>query len=71
MSNDDHKSRAQAENIIDTRWVIQFKWVEEGGMRKRITRARLAARRFKDSGKDDIDQKVVVSEAARRRSKRS
>ena len=67
------KLRREAQNIIDTRWVIKFKWVQKDGKWVRIVRARLTVRGFKDSGKHDVDryagtssrssQKVVVSEA--------
>ena len=67
------KQRRHARNIIDTRWVLKFKWVEENGKQVRIIRARLTVRGFKDSGKADVDryagtssrssQKIVCSEA--------
>ena len=67
------KLRRDAQNIIDTRWVIKFKWVQKDGKWIRIIRARLTVRGVKDSGKNDADryagtssrssQKVVVSEA--------
>ena len=70
------KLRRDAHNIIDTRWVIKFKWVQKDGKWVRIIRARLTVRGFKDSGKADVDryagtssrssQKVVVSEAVAR-----
>ena len=70
------KLRRDAYNIIDTRWVIKFKWVHNDGEWVRIIRARLTVRGFKDSGKQDVDryagtssrssQKVVVSEAVAR-----
>ena len=70
------KLRRDAHNIIDTRWVIKFKWVQKDGKWVRIIRARLTVRGFKDSGKGDVDryagtssrssQKVVVSEAVAR-----
>ena len=71
------KLRRDAHNIIDTRWVIKFKWVQKDGKWVRIIRARLTLRGFKDSGKHDVDryagtssrssQKVVVSEAVARK----
>ena len=70
------KFRRDAQNMIDTRWVIKFKWVQKDGKWIRIIRARLTVRGFKDSGKHDVDryagtssrssQKVVVSEAVAR-----
>jgi hypothetical protein len=73
-------------NIIDTRWVIKFKWEQPtvdataGGRQqsqaKRVIRARLTVRGFKDSDRRDIDryavassrcsQKLFVSEAVKR-----
>ena len=82
------KPRAEARNIIDTRWVYKFKWEQptvdatrDGGRSataepKRVIRARLTVRGFKDSEKADVDryagtssrvsQKLLVSEAVRR-----
>ena len=67
------KLRSTARNIIDTRWVLKFKWVQQGNQWIRTIRARLTVRGFKDSGKADVDRyagtssrsspKVVVSEA--------
>ena len=45
------KPRKEANNIIDTRWVIKFKWEQEpghNGTTKKTIRARLTVRGFKD-----------------------
>merc|ERR1712037_824241 len=59
------KPRAQARNIIDTRWVLKWKWdqptVSVHAASKttqeaiRVIRARLTIRGFKDVEKDDVD----------------
>ena len=53
------KLRRDARNIIDTRWVIKFKWVQKDGKWIRIIRARLTVRGFKDSGKQDVDLSLI------------
>ena len=55
------KLRRDAHNIIDTRWVIKFKWVQKDGKWVRIIRARLTVRGFKDSGKGDVDRYAGTS----------
>ncbi|MAD34454.1 MAG: hypothetical protein CMJ88_11970, partial [Planctomycetes bacterium] len=68
------KARCNAQNIIDTRWV--FKWKYEAlpsGEKRRIIRARLTVRGFKDRDKGTLgtyagtaqrySQRIVVSEA--------
>eukprot|EP00974_Lingulodinium_polyedra_P118899 11169078-Lingulodinium_polyedra.AAC.1 len=35
------KPRKHARNIIDARWVIKWKWVEDVGKQERVIRARL------------------------------
>ena len=65
------KSRSQARNIIDTRWVLKWKWdqptvsvhttsktVQEA---VRVIRARLTIRGFKDVEKDDVDRYAGTS----------
>jgi len=67
------KPRSNAKNIIDTRWVLKFKWdqptvdVRQSGGRQtegqpvRTIRARLTVRGFKDSAKQDIDRYAGTS----------
>ena len=44
------KARRNAKNIIDVRWVIKWKYVrDENGQEKRVIRARLTVRGFKDA----------------------
>ena len=72
------KSRKQARNIVDCKWVI--KWKKEvlpDGNTRRIIRARLTIRGFKDRDKDFLEsyagtsqrysQRLLISEAATRR----
>eukprot|EP00435_Cladocopium_sp_Y103_P057491 s245_g19.t2 len=64
--------KSQTSCVIDTRWVL--KWKEKGG--KRIIRARLCLRGFKESGCDDdtnhsatatrLSQRLLVSETVLR-----
>ena len=70
------KPRAQARNIIDTRWVLKWKWVNRDGKQVRVIRARLTVRGFKDIDAQDMSafagtasrwaQRIVVSEAIAR-----
>ena len=46
------KPRRNARNVIDARWVVKWKWVEEAGKRERVIRARLTVRGFKDLDKN-------------------
>jgi len=67
------KPRKDARNIIDTRWVLKFKWEEptvdatkEGftnsaAAMKRIIRARLTVRGFKDVERTEIDRYAGTS----------
>ena len=55
------KLRRDARNIIDTRWVIKFKWVQQNGAWICTIRARLTVRGFKDSGKFDVDRYAGTS----------
>ena len=70
------KSRREARNIIDVRWVLKYKWEKENVEWVKNIRARLTVRGFKDAQRADIDryagtssrtsQKLLVSESARR-----
>ena len=79
------KPRAKARNIIDSRWVLKWKWeyaavdVKDSKAKqtaRRVIRARLTIRGFKDLGKDSVDkyagtsqrysQRVPASEAVAR-----
>merc|ERR1712012_830905 len=65
------KLRKDARNIIDTRWVIKWKWdqptvsVADSGSSQaksvRIIRARLTIRGFKDRDKDSVDRYAGTS----------
>ena len=68
------KDRRLASNIIDTRWVLKWKWEAlPSGEKRRIIRARLTVRGFKDRDKGTLgtyagtaqrySQRVIVSEA--------
>ena len=69
------RQRAGAQNIIDCRWVLKWKYVDENGKKVRVIRARLTVRGFKDRQAADLDsyagtaqrfsQRTVVSEAVR------
>eukprot|EP00974_Lingulodinium_polyedra_P018571 1798792-Lingulodinium_polyedra.AAC.1 len=48
------KPRKEARNIIDARWVIKWKWVEDVGKKERVVRARLTVRGSKDLVKDKL-----------------
>jgi hypothetical protein len=81
------KQRSQARNIIDVRWVLKWKWEEQAqdaqatknsaAEAKKVIRARLTVRGFKDVDKWSSDtyagtssrcsQKILVSEAARQK----
>ena len=81
------KKRADARNIIDVRWVLKWKWdteVRDAGtsgegdsIKRRVIRARLCLRGFKDVQARDLasyagtsqrySQRVLVSEAVLRR----
>ena len=80
------KLRKAAKNVIDSRWVLKWKWefdtisAGESDIKqtaRRVVRARLAVHGFKDIEKHLVDrytgtsqrysQRIVVSEAARRR----
>ena len=65
------KARREARNIIDTRWVLKWKWDQptvsaansgsHGAEAVRIIRARLTIRGFKDQGKNDVDRYAGTS----------
>ena len=65
------KPRKLSRNIIDTRWVLKWKWdqatqtVEQAKTEKaqatRVIRARLTIRGFKDVDKDHIDRYAGTS----------
>ena len=68
------KARRLAKNVIDTRWVLKWKWIKDSeGKQKRIIRARLTVRGFKDRDKGFLDtfaatstkysQRLIISEA--------
>ena len=69
------KARKLARNIIDSRFVLKWKYETIDGVQRRIIRARLCVRGFKDRDKDVLDtyagtskrysQRIVVSTAAR------
>ncbi len=71
------KWKAGAQNVIDCKWVYKWKWEGTGDQKRRIIRARLTVRGFKDRQAQDVSnysgtsqrysQRVVVSEAVRRR----
>ena len=46
--------RVTAKNIIDTRWVLKWKWVKVNGKRARGVRARLTVCGFKDAQAQDL-----------------
>ena len=48
------RPRKGARNVIDTRWVLKWKWVERDGKRCRVIRARLTVRGFKDIDAQDM-----------------
>ena len=70
------RARSGAQNVIDCRWVLKWKYVEVNGKSVRTIRARLTVRGFKDRQAADLDtysgtaqryaQRLVVSEAVRR-----
>ena len=63
-----------AYNIMDSRNVLKWKWIEVDGQKKRIIRCRLALRGFKDKDADSLQtyagtagrlsQRILTSEAA-------
>jgi len=68
--------RASARNVIDTRWVLKWKWVKVNGQKVRVIRARLTVRGFKDVQGQDLSafagtasrsaQRLLTSEAVLR-----
>ena len=69
--------RRSARNIVDCKWVIKWKWeLLPNGTQRRIIRARLTIRGFKDQDAHDLvryagtsqrySQRMLVSEAANR-----
>ena len=59
--------RRSARNIIDTRWVLKWKWVKVNGQRVREIRARLTVRGFKDVQGQDLSAFAgTASRAAQR-----
>lgn len=74
----ERRDRATARNIVDCKWVIKWKHeVLPDGKTRRIIRARLTIRGFKDQDAQDLiryagtsqcySQRMLVSEAANRR----
>ena len=65
------KQRKDARNIIDTRWVLKWKWeqptvsvADSGSLQAeavRVIRARLTIRGFKDRDKDTVDRYAGTS----------
>ena len=71
------RPRQAARNVIDSRWVLKWKWVKmPDGKDRRVIRARLCVRGFKDIDAGNLEsyagtaqrysQRLVVSEAVRR-----
>ena len=72
LNNISRKPRSEARNIIDTRWVLKWKWdtppTDAHSTEKkepvRVIRARLTLRGFKDHDEDDIARYAGTSTRA-------